>query len=182
MSGPINSPGYQPLAPILPVIEPTKFSSFQDLKNSVMQQRLKQKLWAHTIVNNPGLIIQLESDDQLSSFLETKIESVLPLLEQLTSEGKPDYIIEELCIHQLVAEMRPYRFNYLWNVLEQEFAATFKNWEQNGILTYELINLQQYCKDTFDALDFNMDDAYEDQVYYAITGMIDEYLRNQSEA
>ncbi|WP_159477691.1 hypothetical protein [Dyadobacter sp. 3J3] len=179
MSGPINKLGYQPLAPILPVMEPTKFSSFQDLKNSVMQQRLKQKLWAHIIVSNPGLIIQLERSDQLSNYLESKIESVLPLLDQLTSEGKADYIIEERCIHALVAEMRPYRFNYLWNVLEEEFNPFFKSWEQDGILTYELINLQQYCKDTFDALGFTMDDAYEDQIYNAITGMIDEYIRQQ---
>ena len=144
-----------------------------------MQHRLKQKFWAHIVVNNPALIIELESDDHLSAYLDNKIESVLPLLEQLTSEGKADYITEELCIHQLVADMRPYRYNYLWNVLEQEFTKTFKNWEQNGILSYELINLQQYCKNTFDALDFNMDDAYEDDIYYAITGMIDEYLRNQ---
>lgn len=179
MSGSINKLGYQPLTPVLPAVEPTKFSSFQDLKNSVMQQRLKQKFWAHIIVNNPGLILELERDDQLSAYLESKIASVLPLLDQLTSEDKADYIIEELCIHQLVAEMRPYRFNYLWNVLEQEFSSTFKTWEQDGILTYELINLQQYCKDTFDALGFTMDDAYEDQVYNAVTGMINEYLRQQ---
>jgi len=179
MSGPINKPDYQPLAHILPALEPTKFNSFQHLKNSVMQQRLKQKLWAHITVNNPGLILELERDDQLSDYLESKIESVLPLLDQLTSEGKADYIIEELCIHTIVAEMRPYRFNYLWNVLEQEFSAFFKSWEQDGILTFELINLQHYCKDTFDALGFSMDDAYEDQIYNAITGMIDEYLRQQ---
>ncbi|TKT86008.1 hypothetical protein [Dyadobacter frigoris] len=179
MSGPVNKLGYQPLAPIHPAVEPTKFNSFQDLKNSVMQQRLKQKFWAHILVNNPGLIIELEQQDHLNAYLESKIESVLPLLDQLTSEGKADYIIEELCIHALVAEMRPYRFNYLWNVLEQEFSPFFKSWEQDGILTFELINLQQHCKDTFDALGFTMDDAYEDQVYNAITGMIDEYLRQQ---
>lgn len=179
MNGIINEPASQPLAPIPAGMENTKFSSFQDLKTSVIQHRLKQKLWAHIIVNNPGLIMELEKDDQLCNYLESKIESVLPLLDQLTSDGKPDYIIEELCIHELVANMRPYRFNYLWNVLEQEFRPFFKNWEQDGILTYELINLQQYCKDTFDALDFTMDDAYEDQVYNAITGMIEEYLRQQ---
>ena len=179
MSGPMNKPDYQPLAPILPAVEHTKFNSFQDLKNSVMQQRLKQKLWAHIMVNNPGLIIELEKDDQLSDYLDTKIQSILPLLDQLTSEGKADYIIEERCIRELVAEMRPYRFNYLWYVLEEEFSAFFKSWEQDGILTYELINLQQYCKDTFDALDFSMDDTNEDQVYNAITGMIGEYLQQQ---
>lgn len=179
MNGPINKPGYQPLAPILPTVQHTKFNSIQDLKNSVMQQRLKQKLWAHILVNNPGLILELEREDQLSAYLESKIASVLPLLDQLTSESKADYIIEELCIRELVAEMRPYRFNYLWYVLEEEFSPFFKTWEQDGILTYELINLQQYCKDTFDALGFTMDDTNEDQVYNAVTGMIDEYLRQQ---
>lgn len=179
MSRSTDTKGNQPVAHILPVMEPTKFNSFQDLKSSVMQQQLKQKLWAHILVNNPGLIVELEQDDDLSPYLERKVESVMPLLDQLTSEGKPDYIIEELCIHALVADMRPYRFNYLWNVIEQEFTETFKTWEQNGILTLEIINLQQYCKPTFDALNFSMDDAYDDQVYNAITGMIEEYLRNQ---
>ena len=176
MKSPINNQNYHPLAPILPVVEPTKFKSFQDLKLSVIQQQLKQKLWAHTLVINPELLLELEEDEILNEYLDEKIKEVLPLLERLFNEQKPEYIIEELCLQELTADMRPYRFNYLLHVLEEEFSYFYQQWSQSGVLTYETLNLQKVCDPVFDQLGLSIENAEDSQIYYAITASIESYL------
>jgi hypothetical protein len=145
-----------------------------------MQQKLKQKLWAHIVVNNPELIIELEQDEILTGYLEEKVEAVLPLLEELTSEKKPDYIIEELCLRELTADMRPYRFNFILNVLEEQFPETHKAWQHNGILTHEVINFERYCRVSFEPLTLTWENVYEDHIYSMVTGQIQLYLEEQT--
>ena len=180
MKSPINNQNYHPLAPILPVVEPTKFKSFQDLKLSVIQQQLKQKLWAHTLVINPELLLELEEDEILNEYLDEKIKEVLPLLERLFNEQKPEYIIEELCLKELTADIRPSYFQYNLNVLEREFPETYKTWEQNGILTYEIINFHRYCRRKYGQSVSVVENADDDQTYNMVTGQLQQYLEEQT--
>ena len=144
-----------------------------------MQQKLKQKLWAHMVVNNPELLLELEQDEILAGYLEDKIQDVLPLLEELTNEKNPDYIIEELCLRALTADMRPYRFNFILNVLEEEFPETYKAWQRDGILTHEVINFERYCRTTFDPIMLTWENVYEDHTYAMVTGQFQLYLEDQ---
>jgi hypothetical protein len=180
MKSQTNNQNYQPLAPILPVVEPTKFKSFQDLKISVIQQQLKQKLWAHTLVINPELLLELEQNEILDKYLDEKIKDVLPLLDRLFNEQKPEYIIEELCLKELTADIRPSCFQYNLNVLEREFPKTYKTWEQNGILTYEIINFHRYCRRQYGQNPFIVENADNDQTYSVVTGQLQQYLEEQT--
>ncbi|GLU56200.1 hypothetical protein [Dyadobacter frigoris] len=181
MKSQTNNQNYQPLAPILPVVEPTKFKSFQDLKLSVIQQQLKQKLWAHTLIINPELLLELEQNEILNEYLDRKIQEVLPLLDQLFNEQKPEYIIEELCLKELTADIRPSYFQYNLNVLEREFPETYKTWEQNGILTYEIINFHQYCRRKYGQPVSVVENTDNDQTYSMVTGQLQQYLEEQTQ-
>lgn len=182
MKNAINNQNYQPLAPILPVVEPAKFKSFQDLKLSVFQQQLKQKLWAHTLVINPELLLELEQNEILNDYLDEKITEVLPLLDRLFNEQKPEYIIEELCLKELTADIRPSCFQYNLNVLEREFPETYKTWEQNGILTYEIINFHRYCRRKYGQNPFIVENTDDGQTYSTVTGQLQQYLEEQTQA
>jgi hypothetical protein len=175
-----NNQNYMPLAPILPVVEPTKFKSFQDLKISVIQQQLKQKLWAHTLVINPELLLELEQNEILNEYLDEKIQEVLPLLDRLFNEQRPEYIIEELCLKELTADIRPSYFQYNLNVLEREFPETYKTWELNGILTHEIINFHRYCRHTYGQNPFVVENIDNDQTYSMVTGQLQQYLQEQT--
>lgn len=180
MKNPINNQNYQPLAPILPVMEPSKFKSFQDLKLSVIQQQLKQKLWAHTLVINPELLLELEQNEILNDYLDEKINEVLPLLDRLFNEQKPEYIIEELCLKELTADIRPSYFQYNLNVLEREFPETYKTWELDGILTHEIINFHRYCRRKYEQNPFVVENADDGQTYSMVTGQLQQYLGEQT--
>lgn len=180
MKNPINNQNYQHLAPILPVMEPSKFKSFQDLKLSVIQQQLKQKLWAHTLVINPELLLELEQNEILNDYLDEKINEVLPLLDRLFNEQKPEYIIEELCLKELTADIRPSYFQHNLNVLEREFPETYKTWELNGILTHEIINFHRYCRRKYGQNPFTVENTDDDQTYSMVTGQLQQYLEEQT--
>ena len=160
----------------LPAMKNNKFNSFDQLKINVIQQHLKENLWAQIVVNNPALMLQLQQENLISSYLQDKLDGIQGQIEQLTAEGKPQYIIEELCLQELTADMRPYRFNYLLHVLEEEFSYFYQQWSQSGVLTYETVNLQKVCDPVFDELRLTEENAEDSQIYYAITAIIDSYL------
>ena len=159
-----------------PDLKNKKFTSFDQLKIDVIQQHLTEKLWAQIIVNNPALMLQLQQENAVANYLQNMVDTVKDYLEQLTDEGKPQYIIEELCLQELTADMRPYRFNYLLNVLEEEFSYFNKQWSQSGVLTYETVNLQKVCDPIFDELGLTEEIAEDSQIYHAITASIESYL------
>lgn len=172
-------------APQLPaypslMLPKSKFNSLQDLKSNIMQQKLKQKLWAHTLLINPELLRELEESEILNEYLDEKIHDVLPLLDQLSAEQKPEYVIEELCLKALTADIRPSAFQYNLSVLEREFAETHRIWEQNGMLTQEIINFHRYCRGKYRQQPLVANSAEDDETYKAVTGRIREYLWEQT--
>ena len=163
-------------SPSVPDLKNKTFTSFDELKINVIQQHLTQKLWAQIIVNNPALMLQLQQENSVADYLTSKVDGLKQQIEQMNNEGKPQYIIEELCLGELTADMRPYRFNYLLHVLEEEFSYFYQQWSQSGVLTYETLNLQKVCDPVFDELGLTMENAEDSQIYYAITAIIDSYL------
>ena len=59
-----------------------------------MQQVLIAKLHEFLIQNNMDLLISLQSESKVSSYLKDKVHSVGPLLNELVAENTPAYIIE----------------------------------------------------------------------------------------
>ena len=141
-----------------------------------MKTLLTEKLRAYIAGNNPDLLISLQGDLSVTSYLEDKVSSVIPMAQDLIGQGKPQYIIEELCMNELTADLRPSKFNYIKNILEEEFTDDYKRLVETGVLTYEIINLIETCKEVFETFEFSETNEDDRFLRYAIVAEIHDYL------
>jgi hypothetical protein len=141
-----------------------------------MQTTLKEKLWEYIACNNPDLLLRLQEEHSVSRYLDERVNSALPLAESLSEEGKPQYIIEELCMEAVTEELRPSRYLYIRSVLEEEFPRDNERLQANGILTCEIVNITEACKGIFDDFDFKQENQEDRYLRYAIIGQVHNYL------
>jgi len=141
-----------------------------------MKEQLTQKLYSYLLQNQLDLLIALQEDHRLDHYLRTKVDSVSELLEQLQAEKRPAYVTEALCLEELTRDLRPSRFNYMTELLEQEFEAEYQKMRNSGILTYEVINLIGACEPIFEVFGFGEESEDSRELKYAVMGMISEYL------
>lgn len=141
-----------------------------------MRELLKDKLRSYIADNNPELIFQFGEEYRFSTYLNDKMEGLEPYLEQLFAEDKPGYIIEELCLKELTRDLRPSKYNYLSELLESEFPDHYEQFLNEGVLSFELINLIEDCTEAFEAFGFseiNEDDRF---LRYHIIVIVNDYL------
>lgn len=144
-----------------------------------MRTILQEKLHSYIVTNNPELMLSLQGSFSMTRYLDEKLKSIQPFLDTLAAEGKPQYIIEELAMIELTKEVRPSKFNYIKEILETEFEATYNRFRDSGVLTYEIVNMIAVCKPVFDEMRFSEDGAEERKLRYAIIGTIQEYLEKK---
>ncbi|MBS1500760.1 MAG: hypothetical protein JST32_01775 [Bacteroidetes bacterium] len=70
------------------------------------------------------------------------------------------------------------RYDYLHEVLEDEFEDSYLQYHISGIITYELLNLLPICAHLFD--EFGFPESENSRLLrYAITGTIAGYLEGE---
>lgn len=136
-------------------------------------------LHRYIVGHNPELLLRLEEGFSLTDYLEAKAAAVLPLINQWTAEGQAAYLIEERCLQEMTAELRPSRFLYLKELLEEEFIAEYTALRESGTLTYELVNLLNKAAPVFEELGFSQATEDDRLTRYAIIGIVQEYLSLQ---
>ena len=104
-----------------------------------MKEILIGKLLEYIRDNNPDILFALEAEDKLRLWLYSKAESVESLWQQMETDKQPAYSIEEACLNELTRELRPSRYNYIINLLEQEFEQEYKLFQQSGLLQHEAV-------------------------------------------
>jgi hypothetical protein len=144
-----------------------------------MQEKLIRKLHDYIRENNPDLLITLQEENRVTDYLRENVASVDGLLNQLLAENKAPSVIEELCMEELTRPLKPSRFNYIKELLEEEFSKDFERLESSGLLTTELINMIAVCDAVFDELQFSMDNEDDRTLRYAVIGSMHEYLNKQ---
>lgn len=137
---------------------------------------LTEKLWAYIAYNNPDLMFSLQESYSVTCYMEEKVNAIMPMVAQLLGEGKPQYIIEELCLNEMTEELKPSRYEYIRSVIEEEFNVDFERMKENGTLTYEVVNLIEDCKGIFSDFDFNSENEANRHLRYAIIGQVHDYL------
>jgi len=147
--------------------------------SGAMQEMLKEKLWTFIVHNNLDLMLNLQQDFSVTSYLEMKLFNVWPLVSQLLAENNPEYVIEELCMEELTKDLRPSKFNYIQGVLEDEFTQDFLRIKESGLLTYEIINLINESETVFETLGFTEVNEQDRMLRYAITGTIRQYMESK---
>ena len=143
-----------------------------------MQGTLINNLYQYIRENNPDVLIELEESGGVTKYLSDKVSTVDSLLEQLTKENKPAYIIEELCMGFLTEDLKPSRYNYILNILESEFEKIYNKFIKSGIVLYEVCNMIKCCQPVFDDLNFSEENEDNRFLRYAITGVLLDYLNN----
>lgn len=137
---------------------------------------LKEKLWAYIVHNNPDLMFNLQEDYSVTRYLDEKVNGIMPMAERLLAERKPLYVIEELCVNEMTEELRPSRFLYLREVLEQEFPDDWQRLREDGLLTYEIINIMECCREVFESLTFSIENKDNRNIHHTIVGHVRKHL------
>lgn len=140
-----------------------------------MQQTLINKLHEYIRENNPDLLFQLEEDRKVTEYLSNKINTVSALIKQMEN-GEPAYIIEDACMDVLTQDLRPSKFNYISNLLQEEFESTYNQLQESGTIKFEGINLINKCQAVFADLNFSEENEGNQFLRYAIIGTISGYL------
>lgn len=91
--------------------------------------------------------------------------------------GKPAYVIERSCMDILTQDLRPSKFKYISNVLEEDFADTYQLLQDSGALKFEVIHMISLCQSVFEDLDFSEENEENQFLRYAIIGVIKEYFQ-----
>jgi hypothetical protein len=144
-----------------------------------MQEVLIAKLHQYITDNNPDLLITLQQEGSVSSYLREKVAAIDLLVNELLASGTPAYIIEERCMDELTKELRPSKYNYLISILEEEFEADYYRLKESGLLTYEAINILESCLPVFGTFGFIVENENDRHLHYAITGAVKEYFENK---
>ncbi|SDF15638.1 hypothetical protein SAMN05216464_113146 [Mucilaginibacter pineti] len=140
-----------------------------------MQDQLTEKLHAYLVTNHLDLLISLQEDHRLNPYLDQKVASVKELSESLSAENRPGYVIEALCLEELTRDLRPFRFNYMRNLLQEEFESDYRRMKESGTLTWEIINLTGACEPIFEVFGFCEHNQEDRQMRQAVRDMISEY-------
>lgn len=141
-----------------------------------MKTVLQEKLLAYIANNNPDLLTKLQQSQSVSAYLQERVDGIESLLDELISQSRPNYAIEEECLNALTASLRPSRYNYIRLVFEEEFPSDYERLDQAGVLAYELLNMLEVCQGIFDELEFNEENEDDRGIRYAVIGQIHDYL------
>ncbi|MGJ1435652.1 hypothetical protein [Sphingobacterium siyangense] len=142
-----------------------------------MHQQLKESLWAYIVHNNPELMFNLQEEYSVTRYLEDKVSSVMPKVLQLLEQDKPGHAILELCMDEMTNDLKPSKYHYIKKVLKQEFELFYERFKEEGILTYEAINLIDHCEPVFKELCFCRDNEDNGLIWAGVTGATAAYLK-----
>ena len=143
-----------------------------------MQGTLIKNLYQYIKENNPDVLLELEEGGNTTKYLSDKVSSIDALLKQLSEEGKPPFVIEEICMGILTEDLKPSRYNYILHILESEFGDQYNQFIELGLLPFEISNMIKHCNPVFDDLNFSEENEDNRFLRYAITGVIKEYFDN----
>ncbi|GAA0537117.1 hypothetical protein [Chitinophaga japonensis] len=141
-----------------------------------MKRQLIEKYWDYIVHNNPEVMFNLQESYSTSSYLNEKVESVMPMVHELELQGIQTGIIEEMCLKELTRELRPSKYLYLKGILEEDFERYADGLRESGLMTYELLNIMEACEPIFEEMGFCEENEDDRKIRYAIMGCVDEYL------
>jgi hypothetical protein len=71
-----------------------------------MEKILTEKLWDYIVANNPELMFSLQENYTVMKYLAGKVKGLQATLESLRAQEQPEYIILEICMTELTAQLK----------------------------------------------------------------------------
>ena len=140
-----------------------------------MKEQLKKQLENYLVQHNPELIISLQHR-ALDQYMEEKLARHLPQFNAFIVNGKACDLISRVVMKVLTADLRPSKYDYLHNLLKEEFTEDYLRLRENGTLTQEIVQLIALCTPIFSALHFSEAKLNDKLIRHAICWQIDQYL------
>jgi len=141
-----------------------------------MRELLIQQLHEYVRENNPDLLWALQQENQVTAWLEEKVNAVNLLIDDLVKQNESSPMIRDRCMEELTRDLRPSKYHYIREIVEQEFQAHYNRLEQTGVLLPELINLIIACNPAFTELEFKEETKDDPHLRYCVMGIVEEYF------
>ncbi len=138
-----------------------------------MQDLLHIKLHNYLAVHYPDMLLALREEGREEAYIQEMVEGISGQMEELLDAGTPAYVVEIHCMDVLITSLSPSRYDYIYNILEDEFAERLETFERLGITLFEIINIIIDCGGLLD--DYDEDDRL---LKYKVIGVIAEYFAN----
>lgn len=133
-----------------------------------MKENLQILLLAYLRENNPDLLFQLEEDDVLHAWILEKLR------------GSEDVADEAVFLETVTQDLRPSKYNYLKNILENEFPQDYQRLVDTGVLVFEVVGMIGACNNVFEKLPLTDDADNENEGdrmrRYEVIGIISDCL------
>ena len=143
-----------------------------------MEQILINRLHSYMLQNNPDLLLALQGTGKVSEYLEQKVQSVYPLLDQLIMEEAAPFYIEEQCLDFLTRDLKPSKFLFLSAFMEKNFPLRFQKWKSTGVLIYEIANMESLLVGIFEDFQFGEDSENDTPFKYVLFRKLQEYFQS----
>ena len=114
-----------------------------------METALKERLWDYIIIHNPELMYHLQEQYLVGSYLQRKVNEVLPQAQEMRANGVDVCTILEACIEELTQELKPSKFQFVRRVIQEEFPAEYQLLSSTYMLDYEVLNIVDASWDIF---------------------------------
>jgi hypothetical protein len=144
-----------------------------------MKEKLIKRLRESIQENHPDLLLSLLEENRLEDYLHEQVNGIDELVKELVAKHSSSSLIEDLCMKELTRTLRPSRYNYLHDLLQEEFADDYDKLKEKETLTAELINMIGACEPVFDELKFSEENEDDMYIRYAVMGAVHEYLRKE---
>lgn len=142
-----------------------------------MQELLTIKLHNYLAAHHPDRLLALQEEQKLEVYMQEKAAAISDVLDTMLAGDTPAYVVEIHCMDILIDSLGPSKYDYICDLLEDEFAQQYAAFERMGILLYEVLNIIQYSGGLL--YGFDEDDGL---LRYEVTGAIAEYLNVPADA
>lgn len=137
------------------------------------------KLYAYAGENSPELLLELQQEKSVTDWLMQKVEAIDTTLQEFISKNTPVYEIEEQCMALLTEELKPSRYQFIRNILEEEFKKDFDRLEHGGQLPATIMEMIPVCEEAFQRFGFYEGKEDGRLLVYAVIGALHEHLHHQ---
>jgi hypothetical protein len=144
-----------------------------------IKENLIKLFMAFISENNPDVIVSIGSTGSMKRFVRDKAEVAMDLAKNLKERGLPESEILDACFESMVKEMKPSRFNFLKDLIQNHFPEKLKRYSETGVMTYEIIQVIESHGHLFEKYRFGETETKNDLLETEFVGILFDRFENR---